>query len=61
MIVKKQNRLRVGLKRTQIKTYSTEINKFKRQSPNDNGYMLPHYLEETVENVNMEKNDQSCY
>ena len=29
---------------TQIESYSTEINKLKKQIPNENGYMLPHYV-----------------
>ena len=36
---------------THIKTYSTEINKVKKQPPNENGYMLPQNLEKVVENV----------
>ena len=31
---------------TQIKLYSTKINKLKRQPPDGNGYMLPHYVGE---------------
>ena len=46
-------------KKTQIETYSTENNKLKRQSPKENGYMLPHYVENLVENIK-EKN-QECY
>ena len=33
---------------TQIKLYSTEINKFKRQPPDKNGYMLPQHVGETI-------------
>ena len=46
---------------TQIKTYATETNKLKRQSPNENGYMLLHYVEEVVENVIIEEKSQGCY
>ena len=39
-----------SLKRiTQIKYYSTKINKLKRLPPNEHGYMLPHYTEEEEE------------
>ena len=31
---------------TQIKMYSTEISKLKRLTPDENGYMLPHYVGE---------------
>ena len=33
---------------TQIKVYSTEINKLKRLPPHENGYMLPHYVGEDI-------------
>ena len=33
---------------TQIKVYSTEINKLKRQPPKKVGYMLPHYDGENI-------------
>ena len=42
-------------KLTQIKTYSTEIAKLKRQSPNGNGYLLTHYVAEVVKNVIIEE------
>ena len=34
---------------TQIKYYSTEINKWKGLPPNKHGYMLPHYIGEEEE------------
>ena len=33
---------------TQIKVYSTEINKLKRQPPDEIGYLLPHYAGEKI-------------
>ena len=45
-------------KKTQNKTYPTEINKFKRRSPNEKRYLLPHYAEEVVENVSIEEKNQ---
>ena len=33
---------------TQIKLYSPEINKLKRQPPDENGYLLPHYVGENI-------------
>ena len=33
---------------TQIKYYSTEINKLKRLPENEFGYMLPHYIREEI-------------
>ena len=38
-------------KKTQTKTYSTEINKLKREALNENRYMLPHYVEDLVDNI----------
>ena len=40
---------------TQIKYYSTEINKLKRLPPNKNCYMLPHYTGEEKEEKKEEK------
>ena len=45
---------------TQIKTYSTEIKKLKRQPSNENGYILPHYVEDVVEIVIIEEKNQGC-
>ena len=33
---------------TQIKFFSTEINKLKRQPPDENGYILPQYVGENI-------------
>ena len=44
---------------TQIKLYSTEINKLKRQPLDENGYMLPHYVAEDV--VEEEEKDQTQF
>ena len=35
-------------KKTQIATYSTEINKLNREAQIENAYMLPHYVEDVV-------------
>ena len=36
---------------TQIKYYSTKINKLKRCPPKEGGHRLPHYIEKEIENV----------
>ena len=46
---------------TPFKTYPTEINKLKRRSPNENGYMLPHQEEEAVENVFIEERNEDFF
>ena len=42
---------------TQVKFYSTEVNKWKRQSPDEKGYMSPHYVGEAI--VKGEETDQT--
>ena len=44
-------------RKTQIKYYSTETTKRKRQPPFENGYMLPHYIGEETENVFVEEKE----
>ena len=47
--------------KTQITTYSTEVNILKREAPIENGCMLPHYVEDVIENIVIEEKNQGCY
>ena len=40
---------------TQIKYYTTKINKLKRSQPNESGHMLPYYIEEETEKAFVEE------
>ena len=44
---------------TQIKVYSTEINNLKRLPPDENGYMLPHYVGENIVEENRDRTQVS--